>query len=291
RSIIIPEERKRYLSEIAESIRNYHKTRQQSDILRTCQHLECSVDIMNPSQTDTIQCLKNELERFQKMMETETRQTIDNWSNIKAAYSGDDFIYKVRDREFRVPLYTQSLSNQRIPKVALPRFIDHGEIYRWLREENVPGNFPYTAGVFPFKRTDENPTRMFAGEGGPHRTNKRFKLLSADSSGKRLSTAFDSVTLYGFDPDIRPDIYGKVGTSGVSICTLDDMKVLYDGFDLCAPNTSVSMTINGPAPIILAMFFNTAIDQKIGAYENQHGHTPDQKTFETIKQDVFQIFV
>jgi len=288
RSIIIPEERKRYLSEIAESIRNYHKkTRQQSDILRTCQHLECSVDILNLSQTDTIQCLKNELERFQQMLETETRQTIDNWPNIKAAYSGDDFIYKVRDREFRVPLYTKSLSNQRIPKVALPRFVDHGEIYRWLREENVPGNFPYTAGVFPFKRTDENPTRMFAGEGGPHRTNKRFKLLSADSSGKRLSTAFDSVTLYGFDPDIRPDIYGKVGTSGVSICTLDDMKVLYDGFDLCAPNTSVSMTINGPAPIILAMFFNTAIDQKIGAYENQHGHTPDQKTFETIKQDVF----
>jgi methylmalonyl-CoA mutase len=287
KSIVIPEERKRYLSEIAETIRNYHKkTRKQSDILRTCQHLERSAEILDQSQTDTIQCLKDEAERFEQMLESETRQLINKWPEIQAAYAGDDFVYTVRNREFRVPLYTQSLSNQKIPKVVLPRFVDRGEIYRWLREENVPGNYPYTAGVFPFKRTDETPTRMFAGEGGPHRTNKRFKLLSAESAGKRLSTAFDSVTLYGFDPDIRPDIYGKVGTSGVSICTLDDMKVLYDGFDLCAPNTSVSMTINGPAPIILAMFFNTAIDQKVEAFENQHGHAPDQESFETIKQDV-----
>jgi len=287
KSIIIPEERKRYLSEIAETIRSYHeKTRQQSDILRKCQHLECSADILNQSQTETIQCLRNELARFTQMLETETRQIINDWSDIQKAYADDDFVYKVRDREFRVPLYTKSLSDQKIPKVVLPKFVDRGEIYRWLRDENVPGNFPYTAGVFPFKRTDESPTRMFAGEGGPHRTNKRFKLLSADSSGKRLSTAFDSVTLYGFDPDIRPDIYGKVGTSGVSICTLDDMKVLYDGFDLCAPNTSVSMTINGPAPIILAMFFNTAIDQKVVDYEEKNGHEPDHKTYETIKKNV-----
>jgi methylmalonyl-CoA mutase len=287
KSIVIPEDRKRYLSEIAETIRNYHKqTQSQSDILRTCQHLERSSEILDQSQTETIQCLKSEAERFSQKLNAETRQIIDNWPEIQSAYAGDDFIYKVRDRKFRVPLYTQSLSNQKIPKVVLPRFVDRGEIYRWLREENVPGNYPYTAGVFPFKRTDETPTRMFAGEGGPHRTNKRFKLLSAESTGKRLSTAFDSVTLYGFDPDIRPDIYGKIGTSGVSICTLDDMKVLYDGFDLCAPNTSVSMTINGPAPIILAMFFNTAIDQKVVAYEKQHGQAPDQDTWETIKQDV-----
>jgi len=287
KSIVIPEERKRYLSEIAEAIRNYHvKTRQQSDVLRSCQHLERSAEIIEQSQTDTIQCLKKELERFQQNLENETTQTIDSWKEIKNAYSGDNFVYKVRDREFHVPLYSQSLSNQRIPKVVLPQFVDRGEIYRWLREENLPGYFPYTAGVFPFKRTDEAPTRMFAGEGGPHRTNKRFKLLSADSAGKRLSTAFDSVTLYGFDPDIRPDIYGKVGTSGVSICTLDDMKVLYDGFDLCAPNTSVSMTINGPAPIILAMFFNTAIDQKISAYEKKEGHAPNSDACETIKKEV-----
>jgi methylmalonyl-CoA mutase len=287
KSIVIPEERKRYLSEIAETIRNYHKkTRDQSDILRKCQHLERSAEIIDQSQTDLIQCLKKELERFKQKLENETTQTIDSWSEIKTAYSGNHFIYKVRDKEFQVPLYTQSLSNQKIPKVVLPQFVDRGEIYRWLREENVPGNFPYTAGVFPFKRTDEAPTRMFAGEGGPHRTNKRFKLLSADSAGKRLSTAFDSVTLYGFDPDIRPDIYGKIGTSGVSICTLDDMKVLYDGFDLCAPNTSVSMTINGPAPIILAMFFNTAIEQKAAAYEKEQGHAPNQETYETIKKDV-----
>jgi len=287
KSIVIPEDRKRYLSEISETIRNYHKlTIHQSDLLRKCQYLERSAEIMDQSQTETIQCLKKEADRFKQMLKTETRQTIDKWSEIKSAYSGDDFVYKVRDREFRVPLYSLSLSNQRIPKVSLPQFVDRGEIYRWLREENVPGKFPYTAGVFPFKRTDEAPTRMFAGEGGPHRTNKRFKLLSADSAGKRLSTAFDSVTLYGFDPDIRPDIYGKVGTSGVSICSLDDMKVLYDGFDLCAPNTSVSMTINGPAPIILAMFFNTAIDQKVVDYEKKQGHAPDQETYETIKKEV-----
>jgi len=287
KSIVIPEERKRYLSEIAETIRNYHqKTKQQSDIVRKCQYLDSSAEMIDQTQTDLIHCLKKEADQFKKNLEAETQQIIDHWPEIKAAYAGDDFVYKVRDREFRVPLYTQSLSNQRIPKVVLPKFVDHGEIYRWLREENVPGNYPYTAGVFPFKRTDENPTRMFAGEGGPHRTNKRFKLLSADSAGKRLSTAFDSVTLYGYDPDIRPDIYGKIGTSGVSICTLEDMKVLYDGFDLCAPNTSVSMTINGPAPIILAMFFNTAIDQKVSNYEKQNGHPPGPSARETIKKDV-----
>jgi methylmalonyl-CoA mutase len=195
-------------------------------------------------------------------------------------------IYKVRDREIRTPLYVESLSHSRIPKIALPRFRDPGEQLRWMREENVPGRFPYTAGVFPLKREDEDPTRMFAGEGDPARTNRRFKMLSANYEAKRLSTAFDSVTLYGYDPDIRPDIYGKIGTSGVSICTLDDMKVLYGGFELCAPNTSVSMTINGPAPIILAMFLNTAIDQQIDKFKAQNGRQPAQEQYQQIRAEV-----
>jgi methylmalonyl-CoA mutase len=170
------------------------------------------------------------------------------------------------ERRSACPLYTESLSHQKIPKISLPRFKDPGEIYSWLRRENLPGYFPFTAGVFPMKRMGEDPTRMFAGEGDPARTNRRFKMLSANSDAKRLSTAFDSVTLYGYDPDRRPDIYGKVGNSGVSVCTLDDVKVLYGGFELCAPNTSVSMTINGPAPIMLAMFLNTAIDQQVDKY-------------------------
>ena len=190
----------------------------------------------------------------ENLMDRETRQLADSWKDIREQYSRDELVYQVRKREIRVPLFTTSLSHSKIPKVSLPPFKDPGEIYRWQRRENLPGYFPYTAGVFPLKREGEEPTRMFAGEGDPARTNRRFKMLSADYEAKRLSTAFDSVTLYGRDPDRRPDIYGKVGTSGVSICTLDDVKVLYGGFDLCAPNTSVSMTINGPAPIMLAMF-------------------------------------
>jgi methylmalonyl-CoA mutase len=292
-SIIIPPDRTRYLSEISDTIRKYHqKTNEQSEFLRICQHLQSSSEIIEKSHTtksnrmELIQQLKEEQKYYENQVNEETRSIINNWPDIQKSYSGDHFVYKVRDREFKVPLYTNSLSHQKIPKLVLPKFKDKGEIYRWLREENVPGSFPYTAGVFPFKRTDEDPTRMFAGEGGPHRTNKRFKLLSADASGKRLSTAFDSATLYGYDPDSRPDIYGKIGTSGVSICTLEDMKILYSGFDLCSPNTSVSMTINGPAPIILAMFFNTAIDQQIDAYKKQHGNEPDHETFQNIKKDV-----
>ncbi len=167
-----------------------------------------------------------------------------------------------------------SLSGTKVPRVALPRFTDHGELLRWLRAENLPGSFPFTAGVFPFRREGEDPARMFAGEGGPGKTNARFHLLAVDQPGTRLSTAFDSVTLYGFDPDVRPDIFGKVGNSGVSIATLDDMKVLYDGFDLLDPSTSVSMTINGPAPTLLAMFLNTAIDQQIERFINAHGREP-----------------
>ena len=203
-------------------------------------------------------------------------------------YAADEYVAKAREQEVRTSLAHQSLSGTRIPKVALPRFEDHGEILKWIRRENVPGRFPYTAGVFSFKREDEDPTRMFAGEGDPFRTNRRFKYLSAHATAKRLSTAFDSVTLYGFDPHERPDIYGKVGNSGVSIATLEDMKALYDGFDLCAPETSVSMTINGPAPTILAMFLNTAIDQRIDRFAADQGRSPSAEEAARIREEVLQ---
>ena len=230
--------------------------------------------------------LKEEVQKAKAALDPETLQSIDEWQAIRETYAKDELVYSVRGREIRIPLHTESMSHSRIPKIALPRFQDPGELYRWMREENVPGRFPFTAGVFPLKRVDEDPTRMFAGEGDPARTNRRFKMLSADYEAKRLSTAFDSATLYGYDPDIRPDIYGKVGTSGVSICTLDDMKVLYDGFELCAPNTSVSMTINGPAPIILAMFLNAAIDQQVDKFKAENGKAPAEEQYQQIRADV-----
>jgi methylmalonyl-CoA mutase len=196
-------------------------------------------------------------------IDSRCRAILDNWDEMATRYEGDTFTYRVREKDIRVPLASESLSGLRIPRVALPRSKDPGERIQFALRENLPGYFPYTAGVFPFKRTGEDPTRMFAGEGNPERTNRRFHLVSKDLPAKRLSTAFDSVTLYGFDPHERPDIYGKVGNAGVSICTLDDMKKLYSGFNLCDPATSVSMTINGPAPMILAMFMNTAIDQQV----------------------------
>ena len=188
----------------------------------------------------------------------------------------------IRNQPIRTQLHVTSLSGSKIPKVALPRYNDHGDLLSFLRKENLPGYFPFSAGVFPFRREGEDPTRMFAGEGDAFRTNRRFKLLSQNMEAKRLSTAFDSVTLYGQDPDLRPDIYGKIGNSGVSIATLDDMKVLYSGFDLLAPNTSVSMTINGPAPTILAMFMNTAIDQAIDAFETKHQRSPSDQEKQEI---------
>ncbi|MCB1803951.1 MAG: methylmalonyl-CoA mutase, partial [Candidatus Competibacteraceae bacterium] len=202
---------------------------------------------------------------------------------VVASYSGDHYVVKIRDKEIRYALNRETLSGNRIPRVALPKFEDHGELLKFLLKENLPGSFPYTAGVFAFKREGEDPTRMFAGEGDAFRTNKRFHYLSQNSPAKRLSTAFDSVTLYGNDPDERPDIYGKVGNSGVSIATLDDMKVLYAGFDLCAPSTSVSMTINGPAPTILALFLNTAIDQQIEKFEQENQRPPTDDEIEKIR--------
>jgi isobutyryl-CoA mutase len=256
--VVVPPQRQRYLAEIAETLRGYHQhAEDQSRIARERQQLQAT-RVMLTNHSPELDAL---LEARQ--LEPASQKLLDGWPKTVKAYSGDEQIVKVRGKELRTKLTHTSLSGTHVPKVALPKYQDQGELLRWRLRENLPGEFPFTAGVFHFKRENEDPTRMFAGEGDPFRTNKRFHLLSRDLPAKRLSTAFDSVTLYGFDPDERPDIYGKVGNSGVSIATLDDMKVLYSGFDLCDPSTSVSMTINGPAPTILAMFFNTAIDQQV----------------------------
>ncbi|MFI6298617.1 fused isobutyryl-CoA mutase/GTPase IcmF [Nonomuraea sp. NPDC050790] len=257
---IVPPARVRYLAEIAESVRAYHaETLAQMEVARRRQQLAAVRDMLGEdgSRLDEL------LGRAESELSAGSRALLDAWPATKEAYQAEELVVKVRDKEIHTPLWRETLSGNRVPRVALPRFEDHAELLRFLRSENLPGRFPFTAGVFPFKRDDEDPTRMFAGEGDPFRTNRRFKLLSEGQPATRLSTAFDSVTLYGHDPDLRPDIYGKVGTSGVSIATLDDMKVLYDGFDLSAPNTSVSMTINGPAPTILAFYLNAAVDQAL----------------------------
>ena len=282
KTIVIPAERIRYLSEISETIRNYHaKSAQQGEKITQRNHLvsKCRAAVCNGRRTiGQVSALLNEqAEKLSTAIDKDSETLLQDWNEIKEAYSGDELIYHVRGREVRVPLFTTSLCHSRIPKISLPTFKDPGDIYRWLRKEHLPGYFPYTGGVFPLKRTAEDPTRMFAGEGGPAQTNRRFKMLSANYEAKRLSTAFDSVTLYGWDPAERPDIYGKIGTSGVSICTLDDIKLLYDGFDLCSPTTSVSMTINGPAPIILAMFMNAAVDQQL---ENMSRKRPRARSAE-----------
>lgn len=292
KTVVIPPERTRYLADIAETVRAYHKqTEEQADALRRVWHLRESAKAidgisMDSGKKELLSQLKEEVAKAEKDVLGDTRSLFAEWEERRKQYAEDELIYKVRGREIRQPLYTESLAHQKIPKISLPAFKDPGEIYRYLRRENIPGFFPFTAGVFPLKRVWEDPTRMFAGEGDPARTNRRFKLLSASYEAKRLSTAFDSVTLYGCDPDRRPDIYGKVGTSGVSICTLDDMKVLYGGFDLAAPSTSVSMTINGPAPIILAMFLNAAIDQKVDAFIAEHGKDPTKEKYGNIRASV-----
>src|SRR4051812_42286763 len=259
-NVVVPAQRQRYLAEIAEAVRAYHSfAAQQAKLARECQQLAAATAMLSSPQEE----LAFLLEKKTSALDAEAKRLLDAWPETVKAYSGDEHVAKIRGNQIRTGLTTTSLSGTKVPKVALPKFEDHGEVLRWRMRENLPGEFPFTAGVFAFKRENEDPTRMFAGEGDPFRTNKRFHLLSKELPAKRLSTAFDSVTLYGFDPDERPDIYGKVGNSGVSIATLDDMKVLYSGFDLLDPQTSVSMTINGPAPTILAMFFNTAIDQQV----------------------------
>ncbi len=288
KSIVIPSERLRYLSEISATIRDYHnRSIVQAQAVRQNYHIRQTIELLGKKQGEDIDhaltILQTEAELAAKAMDRETADSLRTWEETKKAYGGDELIYTVRGREIRVPLYSESLSHSKIPKISLPKFTDPADVYIWLRKENLPGYFPYTGGVFPLKRTGEDPTRMFAGEGGPAQTNRRFKLLSANYEAKRLSTAFDSVTLYGWDPAIRPDIYGKIGTSGVSICTLDDVKLLYDGFELCSPTTSVSMTINGPAPIILAMFMNTAIDQQVANFVTEKIRQPDKAEYEAIK--------
>jgi isobutyryl-CoA mutase len=303
RHAIVPPERVRYLSDVAQTVRDYRSraqaqarvARERWQLIETRRMLAAE-GIAEPAHSDAVPSpggdsdgndngsgsSSNRISKRDTGIAVATSQMLDaliaartaqlgaaekvlldTWPHTVAAYSGDEHVVKIRDREIRTALTVETLSGNVMRKVSLPKFSDPGEILRWLMLENLPGYFPYTAGVFPFKRENEDPTRMFAGEGDPFRTNRRFKLLSAGMPAKRLSTAFDSVTLYGEEPHERPDIYGKVGNSGVSVATLDDMKALYDGFDLCAPDTSVSMTINGPAPAILAMFFNVAIDQQI----------------------------
>jgi isobutyryl-CoA mutase len=265
-NVIIPNDRRYYLREISETVREYHqKAEKQANLARKLFQLEGAIAAVKEHEPneEIIATLEKITEETKSKLTSESKAILDNWEKTTKAYSSDQFVTRVRDKEILTILKTKSLSGLDIPKVALPKYKDYGEILRWVYRENVPGSFPFTAGVFPFKRAGEDPKRQFAGEGTPDRTNRRFHYLSKDDPAKRLSTAFDSVTLYGEDPDYRPDIYGKVGESGVSICTLDDMKKLYAGFDLCHPSTSVSMTINGPAPIILAMFMNAAIEQQV----------------------------
>jgi isobutyryl-CoA mutase len=300
-SAIVPGARVRYLAEIAETVRGYHaRAAAQSKIARERQQLTATKRMLlsSPSSprkrgssdaekdldsrvrgNDSVAEIDALIADREAQLDRESRELLDSWPGTVESYSGDEQVVRVRGKQLRTRLAHVSLSGTRIPKVALPRLEDHGELLRWRMRENLPGMFPFTAGVFHFKRENEDPTRMFAGEGDAFRTNRRFHLLSKDMPAKRLSTAFDSVTLYGFDPDTRPDIYGKVGNSGVSIATLDDMKALYAGFDLCDPATSVSMTINGPAPTILAMFFNTAIDQLV----EKPGRQPTESELAEIK--------
>jgi len=272
---IISPKRTRYLSEIAETVRRYNrKVEQQVNVARRMDGINQTLQILteksNP-ETEIISQMEKMYREEEKKLSKENRDILKNWEKKKARYQKEYFIFKVRDKEFKIKTHHESLSHMQIPKLSLPKFKSWSEILKWNLKENVPGEFPYAAGVFPFKRENEDPTRMFAGEGGPERTNKRFHYLSYELSAKRLSTAFDSVTLYGFDPDIRPDIYGKVGNSGVSIACLDDAKKLYSGFNLVDPQTSVSMTINGPAPMLVGYFMNTAIDQQCEIYIRKHG--------------------
>ena len=272
---IVPPQRTRYLAEIADTVRGYKRhAREQARIAREHQQLAASHRLLAAECKEDNANLAALATERENRLDARSRKLLAMWPKMQQAYAGDEYVVKIRDKEIRTRLTHTSLSGSKIRKVALPHYEDHGELLKWLLLENVPGSFPYTAGVFAFKRENEDPTRMFAGEGDPFRTNRRFKLLSEGMPAKRLSTAFDSVTLYGNDPAVRPDIYGKVGNSGVSIATLDDLKVLYSGFDLTAPNTSVSMTINGPAPSILAMFMNAAIDQNLDKFRAENSREP-----------------
>jgi methylmalonyl-CoA mutase len=292
-SPVVPAARTRYLAEITDTVRGYKKrARAQAHLAREIQQLNATAHMLlaadpgkdgsdKPGAYGTVLGLAKVRADVQ---DPACAKLLAQWPAMQQAYAGDEYVVKIRDKEIRTTLTTKTLSGTTIRKVCLPQYEDHGEILKWLMLDNVPGSYPYTAGTFAFKRENEDPTRMFAGEGDPFRTNKRFKLLSSGMEAKRLSTAFDSVTLYGNDPDPRPDIYGKVGNSGVSIATIDDLKVLYGGFDLCSPNTSVSMTINGPAPSILAMFMNAAIDQNLEKFAKDNGRDPTDTEAQKIRE-------
>ncbi len=303
KGVIIPPERGQYLYEIALTIRNYHRfIDEQSRLATRLFQLNGTKEILlestaSPSSSEkeeleavhqTLHVVEQAMDQIGVQLNGEIQSIIDEWPKVKETYQSDILTIKIRNKEISEPLYTTTLSGTRIPKIALPNYKDWGQIVYWSLKENLPGAFPYTAGVFPFKRKEEDPKRQFAGEGSPERTNRRFHYLSKGDNAIRLSTAFDSVTLYGEDPDYRPDIYGKIGESGVSIATIEDMKVLYHGFDLCAPNTSVSMTINGPAPIILAMFMNTAIDQQMERFLESNGRKPTSEEIEILMKDTLQ---
>ena len=273
KSQIIPPKRVRYLSEISDEVRNYNKlAEEQSNIASKLYQLHGARAILRGAKNETaLNAVEEQIAYFDQQLFPVCKKLINEWEETKSLYQKEFFEYDVRGKIIQQPLFTKSLSGTSIPKIAVPRFKDWGDILRWRLQENFPGKFPFTSGVFPLKRVEEDPTRMFAGEGGPERTNKRFHYVSVDQPAKRLSTAFDSVTLYGEDPAYRPDIYGKIGNSGVSIATVDDAKKLYSGFDLCDPKTSVSMTINGPAPMLLAFFMNAAIDQQCEKYIEVNG--------------------
>src|SRR5690606_10468783 len=285
---IMPSARVRYLSEITATIREYDQlVKDQSALASQLYQVKGTIEtlqLQNDSK-DIIEKLQSIVKDIESKLTPVSLKLLQKWPDKLKAYEADFYEYKVRDKMLKQPMFSTSLSGTRIPKIILPKFKDWGDILVWQAQENAPGHFPFTAGVFPIKREGEDPTRMFAGEGGPERTNKRFHYVSVGQPAKRLSTAFDSVTLYGEDPDPRPDIYGKVGNSGVSIATVDDAKKLYSGFDLCDPKTSVSMTINGPAPMILAFFMNAAIDQQCEKWIDEMG---DWKEIEKIKKTKFK---
>ncbi|WP_088286330.1 fused isobutyryl-CoA mutase/GTPase IcmF [Ideonella sp. A 288] len=285
---VVPASRTRYLAEIADSVRGYKaRARSQARLAREVQQLRETARMLHdndPTKDGAKNTVLALAEAREARLDPAARKLLAMWPEMQKAYAGDEYVVKIRDKEIRTGLVHTTLSGSKIRKVALPQYEDHGELLKWLMLDNVPGSFPYSAGTFAFKRENEDPTRMFAGEGDAFRTNRRFKLVSEGMPAKRLSTAFDSVTLYGNDPDRRPDIYGKVGNSGVSIATIDDLKVLYSGFDLCAPNTSVSMTINGPAPSILAMFMNAAVDQQLEKFATDNGRPPTDTEAAKIRE-------
>jgi isobutyryl-CoA mutase len=289
---IVPGHRTRYLAEISDALRSYkRRARAQAQLAREVQQLKAAAHMLKVDKPERSKAAEAALDlagHRRAALDADARKLLQQWPDMQAAYAGSEYVVKIRDKEIRTQLVSQSLSGTPIRKVCLPQYHDEGDILQWLMLENVPGSYPYTAGTFAFKREGEDPTRMFAGEGDAFRTNRRFKLLSEGMPAKRLSTAFDSVTLYGADPALRPDIYGKVGNSGVSIATLDDMKVLYGGFDLTSPTTSVSMTINGPAPSILAMFMNTAIDQNLDKFKADNGREPTDTEAQKIREWVLE---